>query len=453
MIMMFRRSSALFYAAIAVLALAGCAGQSQTGGAGDESDLALYRSVIDRVRSSYVEPVGEDKLVENSLKGMLTGLDPHSDYMTESEYEDMLDDNSGEFAGIGAELTREDGRPKVIAPIEDTPAARAGIKPADVILKINGKLTDGLSLKDVVDQLRGPAGSKVEITVGRREEKPFDVSLTRAVIHVASVKWQLEPRHVGYARVTTFAEKTQQELAAAIDAMKRQAGGQLDGFVLDLRNDPGGLLDESVRVAGDFLEGGVVVSTRGRDPDDNHVFHAPADGDRLKDVPMVVLINGASASASEIVAGALQDRHRATLLGTKSFGKGSVQTIIPLDGHGALRLTTARYYTPSGRSIQAEGIVPDKVVMPPKNQVSAQAEILHEADLRGALENGTAASSNRTAAVPAGARAGENESDEEGSIDPAVIGTPQDFQLTQALAEVRALKERPLAKSQAPGSR
>jgi carboxyl-terminal processing protease len=454
MIMMCRRFPAFPYVAIAFLALAGCSGLSRTGGGSDAGDLALYRSVIDRVRSSYVEPVSQDKLVANSLKGMLTGLDPHSDYMTESEYEEMLDDNSGEFAGIGAELTREDGRPKVIAPIEDTPAARAGIKPADVILKINGKLTDGMSLKDVVDQLRGTAGSKVEISVGRREQKPFDVTLTRAVIHVASVKWKLEPRRVGYARVTTFAEKTQQELTSAIDAMKRQAGGRLDGFVLDLRNDPGGLLDEAVQVAGDFLDGGVVVSTRGRDPDDNHVFHAPADGDRLQDVPMVVLINGASASASEIVAGALQDRHRATILGTKSFGKGSVQTIIPLDGHGALRLTTARYYTPSGRSIQAQGIVPDKVVVPPKNQVSAQAEILHEADLRGALDNGTPASRNRTtAAIPSSGRAGEDESDEQGSIDPTVIGTPQDFQLAQALAAVRELKERPLAKSQAPGGR
>ncbi len=411
--------------------------------------MALYRSVLDRVHESYVEPVTDDKLFTDALKGMLNGLDPHSDYMTESEYQDMLDDNSGEFAGIGAELTREDGRPKVIAPIEDTPAARAGIKPGDVIVKINGKLTDGLSLKDVVDQLRGTAGTSVGITIGRKDEKQFDVTLTRAVIRVASVKWKLEPRRVGYARVTTFAEKTQQELTDAIDAMKKQAGGQLDGFVLDLRNDPGGLLDEAVQVAGDFLDGGTVVSTKGRDEDDNHTYRARADGDRLKGVPIVVLINGASASASEIVAGALQDRHRATLLGTKSFGKGSVQTIIPLDGRGALRLTTARYYTPSGRSIQAQGIVPDKIVVPPKTQVSAQAEILHEADLRGALVNGSDAGGGQAKSVPPAARDGEDQSDEEGSVDPTVIGTPQDYQLQQALA---ALKQ-PVATSQAPGNR
>src|SRR5665213_2091208 len=331
------RRSALLLALTFVLPLLGCASTPQSPPSGlSDADLSLYRGVIARVRESYVEPVGEDKLIENSLKGMLTGLDPHSDYMTESEYQDMLDDNSGEFAGIGAELTRDDNRPKVITPIEDTPAARAGIKPGDVILKINGKVTDGLSLKDVVDQLRGPAGSTVDISIGRREEKPFTVALTRAIIHVASVKWQLKPDRIGYARVTTFAEKTQQELTSAIDTMKHQAGGELAGFVLDLRNDPGGLLDEAVRVSGDFLDGGIVVSTHGRDEEDDHIYHAPPSGDRLKGAPVVVLINGSSASASEIVAGALQDRQRATVIGTKSFGKGSVQTIIPLDGHGAL---------------------------------------------------------------------------------------------------------------------
>jgi carboxyl-terminal processing protease len=436
-----------FGGALVALPLAGCSGQiapftSAGAGADDpRGNIAFYRSVMDRVRESYVEPVDEDKLVDNSLKGMLTGLDPHSDYMTETEYEEMLDDNSGEFAGIGAELTREDGRPKVIAPIDDTPASRAGIEPGDVIVKIDGKATDGMNLKDVVDELRGDAGSKVVLTISRRERDLFDVPLTRAMIHVASVKWTLEPHHVGYARVTTFAEKTQDELVAAIDSMKQGAGGKLDGFVLDLRNDPGGLLDQAVDVAGDFLDGGVVVSTRGRDADDNHIYHAPPEGDRLKGVPMVVLINGAAASASEIVAGALQDRRRAMLLGTRSFGKGSVQTIIPLDGRGALRLTTARYYTPSGRSIQAQGIEPDLVVEAPRSQVSAEAENMHEADLPGALDNGGPA-----AAV-------ERTEDNQGSIDPSIIGTPQDAQLTRALAEVHALKERPLASTAAAKSR
>ncbi len=439
-------------AAFLSLSLVACSAVPHSGsGQGQQSDVAFYRDVLDRVRSSYVEPVADDKLVTNSLKGMLTGLDPHSDYMTESEYQEMLDDNSGEFAGIGAELTREDNRPKVIAPIEDTPAAKAGVKPGDIILKINGKITDGLSLKDVVDELRGPADTKVLITIGRRDRKPFDVSLTRAIIHVASVKWKLEPQNIGYARITTFEERTQQEFTAAIDAMKGQAGGKLDGFVLDLRNDPGGLLDEAVHVTGDFLDGGTVVSTKGRDEDDNRVYAAPANGDRLKGVPVVVLINGASASASEIVAGALQDRHRATLLGTKSFGKGSVQTIIPLDGRGALRLTTARYYTPSGRSIQAQGIVPDVVVAPPKNQVSAEAEIVHEADLRGALDNGKAAA--RMPQPAPAARASEDQSDDEGSIDPSVIGTPQDYQLAKALSAVHTLEAHPLAQTQPPADR
>ena len=450
------RRSALLLALTFVLPLLGCASTPQAPPSGrSDADLSLYRGVIARVRESYVEPVGEDKLIENSLKGMLTGLDPHSDYMTESEYQDMLDDNSGEFAGIGAELTRDDNRPKVITPIEDTPAARAGIKPGDVILKINGKVTDGLSLKDVVDQLRGPAGSTVDISIGRREEKPFTVALTRAIIHVASVKWQLKPDRIGYARVTTFAEKTQQELTSAIDTMKHQAGGELTGFVLDLRNDPGGLLDEAVRVSGDFLDGGIVVSTHGRDEDDDHIYHAPPSGDRLKGAPVVVLINGSSASASEIVAGALQDRQRATVIGTKSFGKGSVQTIIPLDGRGALRLTTARYYTPSGRSIQAQGIVPDVMVTAPKNQVSAEAEILHEADLRGALDTGGAAAGARAAARPSTPRGGDDSSDDDGSIDPTIIGSAQDFQLTRALAAVHDLVHRSVARTQTPvpGSR
>ncbi|HUK59861.1 MAG TPA: S41 family peptidase [Stellaceae bacterium] len=434
------------------LPLIACSSLSPSGANDDQqSDVAFYRDVLDRVRSSYVEPVSDDKLLNDSLKGMLNGLDPHSDYMTENEYQEMLDDNSGEFAGIGAELTREDNRPKVISPIDDTPAARAGIEAGDLILKINGKITDGMSLKEVVDELRGPADTKVQITIGRRELKPFDVTLTRALIHVASVKYKLEPQNIGYARISTFDERTQQEFVAAIDAMKREAGGKLAGFVLDLRNDPGGLLEEAVRVSGDFLDGGTVVSTKGRDEDDNHVYSAPTTGDRLAGVPVVVLINGASASASEIVAGALQDRHRATLLGTKSFGKGSVQTIIPLDGRGALRLTTARYYTPSGRSIQAEGIVPDLVVAPPKSQLSAEAEVLHEADLRGALDTGGAAA--RVASPNRAARAGEDQSDEEGSIDPAVIGTPKDFQLAKALAFVRGMEAHPVAATQPPAGR
>jgi carboxyl-terminal processing protease len=416
-----------------LVALAGCAATPSSPIERDP-DLALYRGVLDRVRANYVEPVQEDKLVTDSLKGMLNGLDPHSDYMSEREYHDMLADSQGEFAGIGAELAREDNHPKIISPIDDTPAARAGLKAGDVITRIDGKATDGLSLKEAVDKLRGPAGTVVHVSIARVGEAPFDVSLTRAVIHVASVKSHLEAGRVGYARVTTFAEKTQQELLAAIDRLQQQSGGHLEGFVLDLRNDPGGLLDTAVRVAGDFLDGGTVVATHGRDADDDRVYRAPAGGDRLRGVPMVVLINGASASASEIVAGALQDHHRATLVGTRSFGKGSVQTIIPLGGHGALRLTTARYYTPSGRSIQGDGIAPDVVALPPKDQRLARAQVLHEADLNGALRNTGALGEDGHAAPSAAAAALEPGGDKaEASIDPILIGTPKDYQLLIAL--------------------
>jgi carboxyl-terminal processing protease len=422
---------------IAILALGGC-GTTHNSAQGD-ADLSLYRAAVSRVRSSYVEPVGEDKLTTNALKGMLNGLDPHSDYMTESEYHEMLDDTHGEFAGIGAELTREDNRPKIISPIDDTPASRAGILPGDVILRIDGKSTDGMSLKDVVDLLRGAPDTAVTITVARAAERPFDVTLTRAIIHVASVKFHLEPGRIAYARITSFGEKTQDDLVAAIDKMAGQAGGRLDGLVLDLRNDPGGLLDQAVDVAGDFLDGGTVVSTRGRDSEDDQVFTAPSNGDRLKGVPVIVLINGASASASEIVAGALQDRHRAELIGTRSFGKGSVQTIIPLDGKGALRLTTARYYTPSGRSIQGQGINPDRVVLPPESQRFAQAEIVHEADLHGALANPASGVKAGAAARPAAAaaRAADSAEEAEATIDPSLIGTANDYQLSIAVKELR----------------
>lgn len=424
-------------AAAVSLSLIGCAAISPGTSDGDP-DLAFYHDVLDRVRSDYVEPVSEKELVAHSLRGMLTGLDPHSDYMTEREYHDMLADSQGEFAGIGAELTREDNRPKIISPIDDTPAARAGLKAGDFITRIDGKTTDGLSLKEAVDQLRGPSGTKVRVTIARTGQAPFDVTLTRTVIHVASVKSHLEAGHIGYVRISTFAEKTQHELLAAIDTLKQQAGGRLDGFVLDLRNDPGGLLDTAVHVAGDFLDGGTVVATHGRGADDDRVYHAPPGGDRLKGVPMVVLINGASASASEIVAGALQDEHRATLIGSRSFGKGSVQTIIPLGGNGALRLTTARYYTPSGRSIQGEGISPDQVVLPPKDQRVASVEMLHEADLNGALRN-TGPLGSRTRAKGAKDAATLDEASEatEASIDPSLIGTNKDYQLAVAVKRLR----------------
>ena len=419
-----------------VLFLVGC---STTLPSSSDPDLALYRRVMDRVHASYVEPVDEDRMTKDALKGMLTGLDPHSDYMDEDEYREMLADSHGEFAGIGTELTRDESHPKIISPIDDTPAARAGLKPGDVILRIDGHPTEGMTLKDAVDQLRGPAGSKVRVLILRLGQRPFEVSLTRAVIKVASVKSQLEPGRVGYIRITTFAEKTQSEFVDALDRLKREAGGRLEGVVLDLRNDPGGLLDTAVRVAGDFLDGGVIVSTHGRNPGEDETYTAQAEGDRMRGVPVIVLVNGASASASEIVAGALQDRHRATILGTRSFGKGSVQTIIPLDGHGALRLTTARYYTPAGRSIQGMGIAPDVVVLPPRDQQIAQATVLHETDLRGALKNTGPNGGSVRAIAPTPAA---DQDSEAAAIDPSIIGTAKDHQLAVALKRLREMVAR-----------
>jgi carboxyl-terminal processing protease len=426
------RLSVAAIAAAALLPLVACSGQS---GGSTDSDVAFIRQVMEKVRASYVEPVRENQLTNGSLKGMLGALDPHSDYMDEAEYEEMLSDSHGEFSGIGAELTREDSHPKILSPIDDTPAAQAGIKPGDVILRIDGQPTESMSLKDAVDKLRGPSGSKVRLTVQRIGQKPFDVTLTRAVIHVASVKAHLEAGHVGYIRITTFMEKTQGEMVDAIERLRRDSGGRLDGLVLDLRNDPGGLLDSAVRVSGDFLDGGTIVSIRGRSPGENETFDARPGGDRLRGVPMVVLINSASASASEIVAGALQDRHRAAILGSRSFGKGSVQTIIPLEGRGALRLTTARYYTPSGRSIQGAGIIPDQIVLPPKDQQIVDASVVHETDLRGSLKN-TGPEGGGKGAAPGSASEAQSV---DVAIDPAVIGTAKDYQLAVAVKRVKEM--------------
>ena len=421
------------FTASALLSLSACAGSAPTSSK-DQPDLALIQRVMDRVKSSYVEPVDDKQLTRDSLKGMLTGLDPHSDYMDESEYQEMLSDSHGEFTGIGAELSRDDNHPKVLSPIDDTPAALAGVRPGDVILRIDGQPTEAMTLKEAVDKLRGPAGTKVRMTIQRLGQKPFDIVLTRARIRVASVKSHLEPGRIGYVRVTTFLDKTQSEFVEAVDHMRQEAGGHLDGLVLDLRNDPGGLLDTAVAIAGDFLDGGTVVSIRGRSPGEDETYDARPNGDRLRGVPVVALINSASASASEIVAGALQDRHRAAILGTRSFGKGSVQTIIPLEGHGALRLTTARYYTPSGRSIQGQGIEPDQIVLPPKDQQVVDATVTHESDLRGALKNIDAAKR-----VSPSAALLHEEQTEDVAIDPAVIGTPKDYQLSVALKHIKEM--------------
>ena len=348
--------------------------------------LTLFGDVFERVRAEYVEPVNDRDLIENAINGMLTGLDPHSNYMNAKSYRDMQVQTRGEFGGLGIEVTQDNGFIKVISPIDDTPASRAGVKPGDLILALDGKTVEGLSLNDAVDKMRGPPNSAIKLTI-RREgvDKPLEMGLTREVIHIQVVKSHLEGTDIAYVRVTSFSEQTDSGLRKAIADLKQQAGGKLRGIVLDLRNNPGGLLDQAVSVSDDFVDQGEIVSTRARHPEDSQRWNAKA-GDITNGLPMVVLINGGSASASEIVAGALQDHRRAILLGTRSFGKGSVQTVIPLTGGGAMRLTTARYYTPSGRSIQGLGITPDVDV------ASSREERPHflpdrEAELNRALTN------------------------------------------------------------------
>jgi len=350
----------------------------------------LFNEILDQVKANYVEPVTDQKLVEGAIKGMLAGLDPHSGYLDAKEYREMMVETRGEFGGLGMQVTMENGAVKIISPIDDTPAARAGIKPGDFILAIDGAAVSEMTLSEAVEKLRGAIGSAVKLTMRREGASPFDLTLTRAEIKVEPVKYHLAGPDVGYIRITTFSERAASSLEQAVKTMRQQAGGKLAGIVLDLRNNPGGLLDQAVAVANDFLDAGGIVSIKGRLPQDNRRYDAQPNHDLARGLPVVVLINGGSASASEIVAGALHDDHRAVLLGTRSFGKGSVQTVLPVkESAGAIRLTTALYYTPSGRSIQAKGIEPDLVVEPAKIDKVAVAKGLHEADLRGALKNDT----------------------------------------------------------------
>ena len=436
MINISRQHPSAIRAAIVLVTLALYACDSAGAGTGaypsDPSDLGLLQEAIKQVERNYVAPVTDHELTKDALRGMLTRLDPHSDYMDQDQYQQMTAVTRGQFGGIGVELTLEGKVPEVISPIDGTPAAEAGVEPGDRIVKIDGQPTTGMDVEEIVKRLRGASGSRVVLTITRNERAPFDVMLTRNVIHVVSVKSNLKPNNVGYARITTFTENTSSELAAAIARVKRETQGRLNGFILDLRNDPGGLLDAAIDVSGAFLDGGVVVTTRGRNAADDHVYRAPVAGDQLRGVPIVVLINSASASAAEIVAGALQDHHRVTVMGTRSFGKGSVQTIIPLEGRGALRLTTALYYTPSGRSIQSQGISPDIVVNVPKNQQVANAVISFESDLYGALKNaGSLAPGPNSNPGPA-ARATAADAAEH-PIKPMIIGTGSDPQVAAAL--------------------
>ena len=363
---------------------------SSAGAASSDTyrQLNLFGDVFERVRADFVDEVQDKELIESAIDGMLMSLDPHSSYLNPEKYEEMQVQTKGEFGGLGIEVTMEDGLIKVVTPIDDTPAARAGLLANDVITQIDGDQVQGLSLNQAVDKMRGPVNSPVKLKITRKEAKePLEVTLNRDLIRIKPVRSRTEGGDIGYIRLTQFNEQTYDGLKAAVDKLSTELpGDKLKGFVIDLRNNPGGLLDQAVMVSDAFLDRGEIVSTRGRNPDETQRFSAKS-GDLTKGKPIVVLVNGGSASASEIVAGALQDHKRATVLGTRSFGKGSVQSIIPLGGNGALRLTTARYYTPSGRSIQAKGIEPDQEVLQDvPDDLKGKDETKGEAGLKGHLK-------------------------------------------------------------------
>ena len=413
----------------AVFALSGSVTASEKDRSETYRLLELFGDVFERVRSDYVEKVSDEELIEAAVRGMLTDLDPHSAFLNRKHFRDMQVQTKGEFGGLGIEVTMEGGYVKVVSPIDETPAFRAGMKAGDLITHLDGEHVQGLTLSQAVEKMRGPINSDITLTV-RRDTKSFDVTITRDKIRIRSVRSRTEG-NVGYVRITSFSEQTEAGLNKAVDKIKTELGDKLAGFVLDLRNNPGGLLDQAVMVSDAFLEGGEIVSTRGRVQENAQRFHA-TPGDITNGLPIVVLINSGSASASEIVAGALQDHRRAVILGKNSFGKGSVQTIIPLGRNGAIKLTTQRYYTPSGTAIQAKGIVPDIEVAQARVEVfegNARRE-RHEADLRGALDNDQS-STNKDK---------PNAKDGEDKADPAARTQKRvDYQLARALDLLRGL--------------
>lgn len=365
----------------------GSAGSSAIA-AGSETyrNLAIFGDVFERVRAQYVTPPDDKSLVENAINGMLTSLDPHSSYLNPEAAQDMRVQTKGEFGGLGIEVTMENGLIKVVSPIDDTPAAKAGIQAGDLIFALDGQPVQGLSLQEAVEKMRGKVGTPIKISIRRAGKDPFDVSLTREIIKVKSVRYRLEGNDIGYVRVTSFTEQTTSGVLDAIEKLKKEAGNKLKGYILDLRNNPGGLLDQAIALSDAFLDKGEIVSVKARKSDDVQRWNAKP-GDVTNGLPIVVLLNGGSASASEIVAGALQDHRRAIILGTRSFGKGSVQTIMQVTGGGAIRLTTALYFTPSGRSIQKEGIKPDIEVEPAKIENLQARGGFREENLRRSITN------------------------------------------------------------------
>ncbi len=407
-----RKTSLIFLGAIAGAGLTFWVTQPRTVGVGSRAEAALsgtyhqlnlFGEIFEQVRVAYVEKPDDNKLVQSAINGMLAGLDPHSSYMDPNGLRDIQVLTRGEFGGLGIEVTMEDGLVKVVAPIDDTPAAKAGVMANDIITKLDNDQVRGLTLNQAVEKMRGPVNTKIKLTIMRKgSDKPIEVTIERDVIRVKSVRSHSDGNDIGYIRITQFTEQTTDGLKKAISDLTSQLGAdKIKGFVIDLRNNPGGLLDQAISVSDAFIERGEIVSTRGRNAEETQRFNARS-GDLTKGKPLIVLINGGSASAAEIVAGALQDHKRATLVGTRSFGKGSVQTIIPLGAEkGALRLTTARYFTPSGRSIQAKGIEPDiKVLQEVTADLKARTDVEGEASLRGHLKAEGAEESGSQSYVP-----------------------------------------------------
>jgi carboxyl-terminal processing protease len=399
---------------------------ANAAGSDTYKQLAIFGDIFERVRNQYVTPPDDKSLVENAINGMLTSLDPHSSYLNPEAAKDMRVQTKGEFGGLGIEVTMENELVKVITPIDDTPAAKAGVRAGDFISAIDGEEVRGLTLNDAVEKMRGPVDTPIKLTILREgSDKPIEITVVRDIIKVKAVKFRVE-NDVGYMKITSFTEKTFDDLQDAIDKIRKQVPeDRLKGYVLDLRLNPGGLLDQAVSVSDTFLDHGEIVSTRGRDPKDISRFDS-RPGDQIDGKPLIVLVNGGSASASEIVAGALQDQRRATVLGTQSFGKGSVQTIIPLGESGALRLTTALYYTPAGKSIQGKGITPDiKVEQPLPEELKDRDVTRGESDLKGHIK---------------GAEEGEGGSGSAAYVPP---DPKDDVQLAAALELLRGTKTDP----------
>lgn len=408
---------------VSPLAEAAKQSKAQTEDADTYELLNLFGEVMERAKVSYVEDVSDKKLIESAINGMLSSLDPHSSFLDDQSFKYMSEQTKGKFGGLGIEVTMENGVVKVVSPIDDTPASKAGLKPGDYITNIDGEAVMGMTLNDAVDKMRGKIGSKVKLTIRRINEKPLEVTLKREEIKIQSVKNSIKADDVVYIRISSFSEDVDTMTAKAIKDAKKKLGDKLKGVVIDVRNNPGGLLDQAVNVSDLFLDKGEIVSTRSRNEEDT-VKYTAKEGDIAKGLPIVVIINDGSASASEIVAGALQDHKRAIILGEKSFGKGSVQTVIPLGKYGAMRLTTARYYTPSGRSIQAKGIEPDIEVKPAKVEVLDTGVGFSEAEFSNALKNETSGDKNSKNADQKKAEAEE---------------LAKDYQLSRAIDLVKAL--------------